>query len=75
MNQQRKEELANDNWDKWCNSDAGRESLKWTAVNRCLDGTATENEYCSLDAIYRKCDANGYIAVGPEFGPIRIGRC
>ena len=59
-------------WDSYSNSEKGRESANWTTVQRCLDGTATEEEYCSLDRDYASYGHDGLRVVGPGCGPIHI---
>ena len=67
----RRQEIAETKWFSWCNSPEGIESHRWTTIQRCLDGLATEEEYCSLDCDY----TDGVHAVGPSFGPVSIARC
>ena len=43
----------------------------WTLVNRCLDGSASEAEYCELDGCYCSYDGD-FTYVGPNFGPLKI---
>ena len=68
MNREKKLEQAETRWFNYCRTPEGIESHRWTTVQRCLDGVATEDEYCSLDGDY----TNGKVAVGPSFGPCPI---
>ena len=45
---------------------------KWTTVKRCLDGVATEKEYCDLDGNFASYGPEGLKVVGPNMGPITI---
>ena len=59
------------NWDRYSNSAEGREFADWTLAQRCLDGTATEEEYNSLDKCYASYGGD-FTYVGPSFGPLTI---
>ena len=63
---------AHCNWEKFKDSADGRESANWTTVRRCLEGTATEEEYCSLDGDYASYGPDGLTIVGPSRGPLTI---
>lgn len=59
-------------WNLWCSSEKGLSSLKFDVVQHCLDGTATEAEYCSLDAAYASIGPDGFKYVSPSSGPLTI---
>lgn len=58
-------------WERYCKSDDGKLAAEWTLAQRCLDGTATEEEYNSLDRCYASYDG-AFTYVGPTFGPLTI---
>lgn len=58
-------------WEKHCESESGKMSAEHTRAQRCLDGTATEGEYNSLDKCYASYDGT-FTYVGPGFGPLTI---
>jgi len=58
-------------WERYEGSEEGRESFRWTRAQRCLDGTATDDEYNSLDRCYASYDG-AFVYVGPRFGPLTI---
>ena len=47
------------------------ESAEWTMAHRCLNGTATENEYMLLKKCYASYNGD-FVYVGPNFGPFTI---
>ena len=59
-------------WDSYSNSEKGREFPEWTLAQRCLDGTASEQEYNSLDRCYASYVGDVFTYVGPSFGPLTI---
>ena len=60
-------------WERYCESESGRDDARWTKVLRCLDGTATEDEYNSLTGNYVSYGPGElFRAVGPTFGPLQI---
>ena len=62
---------VHNNWNTFSESEAGRQSANWTLVQRCLNGTASEQEYNSLDGCYASYNGD-FTYVGPSFGPLTI---
>ena len=68
---ERELERAFRNWDRYSRSAEGVESQRFTLAQRCLDGTASDEEYAGLDECYARYDGV-FTYVGPTFGPLEI---
>ncbi|MHC4618353.1 MAG: hypothetical protein ACYTEQ_11440 [Planctomycetota bacterium] len=58
-------------WGRYERSAAGQESAELTRAQMCLSGTASDEQYDSLEQCYATYDGD-FTYVGPGFGPYKI---
>lgn len=69
---EREERRMLQDWANHERSATGRQSAEWTLAQMCLAGTATDEQYNSLEKCYASYDGDGFTYVGPSFGPYKI---
>lgn len=60
-----------EDWDRYERSEKGKVFAEWTVAQLCLAGTASEEQYNSLERCYASYDGD-FTYVGPGFGPYKI---